>query len=95
MREEQDGLFRMIYKIRSEIWLIIEDQSNVVCAGDVFGGDYRELVPRNVAFERDVCDSPSRRRTAHRDAVKHLGERQIIDIQRLAGDFLAAFFAGK
>ena len=57
MSEKQDGLFGMIYKVGSEIRLIVEDQSDVVCAGDVFRGDYRELVPGNVAFERDVCDS--------------------------------------
>ncbi len=95
MSEQQDGLFRMIYKIRSEIRLIVENQSNIVSARDIFCGDYSELIPWDVAFERNVFDSSTRRRTADRNAVKHLGKRQIVHIQRLAGDFLAAFFTGK
>src|SRR5215213_1090980 len=92
VREQHDRLFGMVYKIRGEIGLVIQDEGNIIMAGNVFGSDDGELVPRNVAFEGDACNSASRRRATHRGAVKHIGEREIIDVQRLAGDFLAAFF---
>ncbi len=95
MREQQDRFFRMIYKVGREVRLVIQNQRNVVCAGNVFGGDDREFVPGNVAFERDVFDPAARGWAAHRHAVKHVGKRQIIDVKRLTRDFLAAFFAGE
>ena len=60
MRQQHDRFFRMIDDFVGEIRLIVEDQRDVVFAGNVFGGDDGELVPGNVAFERDVLDSPAR-----------------------------------
>ncbi len=94
MREQQDGLFGMIDEAVREIWLIVQDQGDVVCARDVFSGDDDKLVPGNVAFEGDVRDLSARDWTANRCAVKHLRERQIIDVQRLAGDFLRPSLRG-
>src|SRR5215213_5150933 len=84
----------MIHKTISEIRLIVQNERDVVCAGNVFGSDDNKLVPGNVAVEGDVCDLSARHWTAYRGAVKHVGKRKIIDIQRLAGDFLASLFAG-
>src|SRR5690349_1124110 len=84
----------MIHEAVGEIWLIVEDERDVVCAGDVFRGDDDELVPGNVAVEGDVRDLAARDGTPHGRAVKHVREGQIIDVQRLTGDFSAALFAG-
>jgi len=43
--------------------------------------------------EGDVRDFPARDGAAYGRAIKHVRERQIIDVQRLAGNFLAALFA--
>jgi hypothetical protein len=90
--EEHDGLFRMVYGAVGEIGLIVENQGDVIGAGNVFGSDYDELVPGNVAVKRDVRDFSASCGTAHGGAVKHFRERQIVNIKRLADDFLAAFF---
>ncbi len=73
---------------------------------NVFRGNDREFIPRNLAVrtacgsgpsivrERNVLDPAARNQTAHGHAMQHSGETQIIDVEGLAGDFLPAFFAG-
>src|SRR6185369_17215933 len=85
----------MVDEIRREIWLIVENERDVVCAGNVFRGDDRELVPRQIAFKRNVRDLPPCGGAAHSRAVQHLGKREIVDVKRRAGDFLSAFFSRK
>jgi len=50
--------------------------------------------PSRGPAEHDVRDLSARDRAANSRAVQHLRERQIVDVQRLAGDFLAALLAG-
>src|SRR2546430_13261614 len=45
-------------------------------------------------LERDRLYAPARDRAAHRNAMQHPVELQIIDVERRTGNFLAAFFAG-
>jgi hypothetical protein len=45
-------------------------------------------------IEGNTLDAPTRHRAAHSHAVQHAIETQVIDVERLAGDFLAAFLAG-
>src|SRR6266536_83554 len=45
-------------------------------------------------IERNIFDASTRDGTAHRDAMQHVVEFQVIDVERLAGNFLPAFFAG-
>src|SRR5207248_811084 len=45
-------------------------------------------------LERDRLDASTGNRAAHSHAVQHPVELQIIDVERRAGNFLAAFFAG-
>src|ERR1041384_7438670 len=82
----------MIYKVGGEKRLIGKNQCDVICARNIFRRDDGELVPRNVAFEGDVCNSSTRRGAAHSHAVKHVREGQIVDVERLTGDFLPALF---
>ncbi len=95
VREQQDRFFGMVDEISSEIRLIVQDKGDVVSAGNVFGGDNSEFIPREIAFKRDVLDLSARGRAAHRDAVKHVRKRQVIDVERLPRDFLASLFPGK
>ena len=94
MGEENYWLFRVIDKLVGEVRLVVENQCDVILTGNIFGGDDGEFVPGNVTFERNVLDSAARNRAAHRHAVEHFRESQVVDVQRRASDLLAAFFAG-
>src|SRR5258705_11900909 len=83
----------MVDNFIREIRLVIENQCNVIFAGDVFRGDDGELVPGDVACKRDVLDATTSHLTPDRGSVNHVWERNVVDIQRLAGDFLPTFFA--
>ena len=74
MSEQNDWLFGMIHKVVGKIRLVVEDQRNIVLAGNVFRGNDRELIPRNLAFEGNVFDAAPGNRTAHGDAAKHSGK---------------------
>jgi hypothetical protein len=93
MSEKQDWFFGMINDSVGEVRLVIQDQRNVILARNIFGGDDRELVPGNVARKRDVLYASARDRTAHSCAVEHLGKGDVVNIERLAGDFFAPLFA--
>src|SRR5438874_7556251 len=94
----------MIHNFIIEILLIVENQRDVVFTRNVSGRNDREFVPRDRSvsaacdggwlLERDRLDSPARDRAAHSHAVQHPFELQIVDVERRAGNFLAAFFAG-
>ena len=49
--QQHDRLFRMIDDFVGEIRLIVEDQGDIVFAGDIFRGNDGEFVPGNVACE--------------------------------------------
>ena len=76
-----------------EVRLIVGDERHDVGAGDVAGGDDRDRVPGNARAVSDVANHAPRRRAAHRDAVEHAGQPQIVDVARLAGDLRASFLA--
>ena len=42
-----------------------------------------------------LADAAARDRAADRDAVQHPGRRDVVDVQRLAGDLRAAFLAAR
>src|SRR5207249_3335182 len=96
--------FRMIDDFVGEVRLVVENQRDIVFTGDVFRGNDREFIPRNIAvrtacgsgrlIEGNIFDAAARNRTAHGDAVQHAGETQIVNVKRLAGNLLPAFFAG-
>ena len=62
-------------------------------AGHVRRRDDGELVPGHVALESNVADAAALDRAAHRDAVQHARERQVVDVARGADDFRASLFA--
>src|SRR6266516_668931 len=94
MGQKNYWLFRMVYYLVGEVRLIVQDQRHIVLARNVFRCNDREFIPGNVAFERDVLDFSVGHRAADSDSVQDIRERQVIDIQSLASDFPAAFFAG-
>ena len=93
MGEEDDRLFGMVDGLAREVWLIVDDERDHVRAGDVVGSDDDEFVPGHARLEIDVADDAARRRAADGEAVQHAGQRQIVDVARLAGDLAAAFLA--
>src|SRR5205807_9936846 len=93
MREQNDRLFRMIHNFVGEVRLIVEDQGHIVFTWNIFGSDNHEVIPGNITFERNIFDAPTWNRTAHSNAMQHSGKREVIDVERLAGNFLPAFFA--
>jgi hypothetical protein len=95
VREQQDRLFRVVDEICGEIWLIVQDQRDVVSSRNIFRGDNRELIPREIALESDLLDRSACGGASHRCAVKHVRKRKIIDVERGAGNFLPALFPGK
>ena len=84
----------MIYYFVGEIWLIVENQRDVVLARNVFRGDDGELVPGNIALKGNVSNAPARHRAAYGGAINHFRKGNVVNIQRLARDFFAAFLAG-
>src|SRR5687767_3300881 len=95
MRDQQHRLFGVIDETVGEIWLVVENQRDVICAGHVLSSDDRELIPWYVAAKRDVRDLAARRRTANRRAMQHVRKRQIVDVQRLTRNLLAPLFSRK
>ena len=61
--------------------------------GNVGGGDDGELVPGDGRIEVDAEDAPARDLAAHRRAVEHAGQREVVDVARLPGDLVAPFTA--
>ncbi len=98
MSQQHDWLFRVINAVLGEVRLVVEDQRDIVLPklqiADVLRGDDGEFIPRNVAFKGNAFDAAPRNGTAHRDTVQHPRESLIVNVERLAGNFPAAFFAG-
>src|SRR5689334_21137251 len=82
----------MIHEAVGKIRLIVKNVSDVISAWNVFREDDYKLIPRDVAFERNVRDGSSRRRTAHGDTMQHLWKVQVIDVECLPCNFLPTFF---
>ena len=58
--EQNDWLFRMVYKFIREIRLIIKNQRDIILAGNIFGRNDGEVVPWNIAFEQNCFYAPAR-----------------------------------
>ena len=93
MRQENDRFFRVIDDAVGQARLIFDEQGDAVFSGDVFGGYDREFRPGDDRVEMDRADAASRCGRSDGRAVQHFREREIVDIDGAAGDFLAAFFA--
>src|SRR5438132_10369152 len=55
MSKQDDWFFRVVYDFIGEIWLVVENQCDIVFAGDIFRRDDREFVPGNGV--RTACGS--------------------------------------
>ena len=58
MREQQDRLLGVIDALVGEVGLVVGDERDGVLAGDVAGGDDRDLVPGDAGAEADAADPP-------------------------------------
>src|SRR5439155_1124438 len=56
MSQQNDRLFWMIDDFVGEVRLVVENQRHIVFTGDVFRGNDREFIPRNIAV-RTACGS--------------------------------------
>ena len=80
MREEQDRLFAMIHFAVGEAGLIGDDELDAIFAGNVGGGNDRELAPVDAAVKCNGANQPARNCTAHRGAVPHAFALHIVDV---------------
>ena len=93
MRDQDDRLLRMRDLAIGKVRLIVEDQRDDIGAGNVVGGDDRELVPGNAAGIEDLADDAAGRGAAHRRAMEHPGQCQIVHVASLAGHLGSPFFS--
>jgi hypothetical protein len=107
MRKQNYRFFRMIYDPISEVRLVVENECDVVFAGEfatvvfsvlslavnVFRGNNRKLIPRNVAFERNTFYSSTGNVATYSCAVQHSGKAEVINVKCGPGNFLTAFFS--
>ena len=92
---QNDRLLRVIDDVGGEIRLIVRDERDTIDTRDVGGGDDGELIPRDRRVEADLADPAARDGAPDRDAVEHTGRRDVVDVQRLAGDLRSTFLAAR
>ena len=93
MREQHDGFIAVIDVSVGEAGLVIEDELDVVLAGDVKGGDDREFRPVDAGIEVDGADETARYGAANCGAVPEALEVEIVEIARAAEQLVDALFA--
>src|SRR5882672_6392748 len=69
--QQYDRLFGVVDELVREARLIVRDRGNFIFAGNIFGGDDRELTPGDSAAIADAADASSRDTAAHGHAVDH------------------------
>src|SRR6185503_9360576 len=74
--------------------LVVEDEVDDVLPGDVLRRDDDDLVPGHARPEAHGAHAAARHLRAHRDAVPHALELDVVDVARLAGQLGARFFSG-
>jgi hypothetical protein len=93
MGQQKYGLFGMIDNSIREAGLIVCDQRDVVFSGDILRGYDNKIVPVKSGTKVYFFDLASWDLAAYRGAVNHSGQGNVIDIPRLSGDLVAAFFS--
>src|ERR1700681_3002982 len=83
----------MVDELVRKARLIVRNRGNFVLAGNIRGGDDRELAPGNSVPIADAADAPSRNAAAHGYAIDHSGESEIVHILGAAGDLVPPFFS--
>src|SRR5258706_2575386 len=91
--DEHHRLLGVVDHVAREEGLIVENQRDVILAGNVGGGDDGELVPGNARLEDDVADAAATGGIADGGSVKHAGKLEVVDVLGVAGDFRDTFFA--
>ena len=93
MCEQEDGFVGVIDEGVSKAGLIVEDELDVVVAGDVGSGDEDELGPVDGGVVVDGEDASSGDGAADSGAIPEAGAGEVVDILSAAGDLGAALFA--
>ncbi len=93
MSQQQNRLLGMIHDLIRETGLIVGDQRDDIFPGNILRGDDDKFVPGDSRPKRNVLDLAARNLAANGCAVKHVGQRHIVDVLRLSRDLVAAFFA--
>jgi hypothetical protein len=92
MRQQEYGLFGMVDDSIRKARLVVHDQGDEVFPGDVLRGDDNKFIPVDSGTKCYFFDPAARDLAAHRGAVNHPGQGNVIDITRLSSDFVASFF---
>src|SRR5258708_7312083 len=93
MRQEHDGLLRMVHDLSRETGLIMQDQRNFIssASGNVACSNDYELVPGNPFTVTNRFDASTRHSAADGSSVEHAGHSDVVDVARTARDFVHAF----
>src|SRR6516164_9740555 len=93
MGKQQNRLFGMIYDAIGKAGLVVQNECNMVAAGNVFGGNHREFIPMYAAAEGDASDFAARNLAAYGSPVEHTGHGDVVYVAGASGDFVAALLA--
>jgi hypothetical protein len=94
VRQQDDRLLGMVDVSVGEVRLVVRDERDDVAPRHVSRGDDGDLIPGDGGIEVDLVEDAARDGAADRRAVQHAGQRQIVDVPRLAGDLGSPFLAG-
>ena len=83
----------MVDEFAGQAGLIVNDESDAVGAGNVFGRDDYEFVPCDPCTEGDLLDLATRDLAANGGSVQHVGQNHVVHVLRLSGHLLATFLA--
>ena len=94
VREQHDGLFRVIDAIGGQARLVVEDERDAIDAGNVSGGHDHDVRPGDARLELDALDETARNGASDRGPKKHPRQREVVDVLRPASDLGRTFAAG-
>ena len=94
VRQQQDGLVRVLDLAHDQERLVLEDVGHAVLARDVpVIGDHH-AVPVEGRVEFDAADEAARNLGAHGAAVEHPGDLEVVHVKRAPGDLVGAVALG-
>ncbi len=92
--EQHDGFIAMIHASVGKAGLVVEDEVNVILAGNVEGGHDGELGPVDARIEVDGANEAARDGAANGGAVPHAFALDVVHIAGAAEQLVDTFFAG-
>ena len=91
--EQQDGFIAMIHLTVGKAGLVVEDEVNVIAAGNVECGDNGELGPVDARIEVDAANEAAGDGAAYGGPVPHAFALKVVHITGAAEQLVDAFFA--